>query len=113
MRPLAERQQKVLLILLAHEGQDDAVKAAYGMTPNDIGAELSLPAVEGGGSGSGRGSGHRVFGPAQRVISSLNGLRSRGLVDLGPRRDGRSGTAYSLTVDGRVEALKLSEPASA
>jgi len=43
----------------------------------------------------------KVQGPAQRVIGALNALRKRDLIGLSSRRDGRSGTAYSLTQKGR------------
>lgn len=43
----------------------------------------------------------KVQGPAQRVIGALNALRRRGLIDLGDRPDGLSGTAYALTTKGR------------
>lgn len=41
----------------------------------------------------------RVMAPAQRVIFSLTALRKRGLVGLGRRLDGLSGTAYPSNRD--------------
>lgn len=108
-RPLTERQEAILLAMLKHERQADAVAASYGMTANDIGGALGLPAVQGGRGAGGRGSGHRTFGPAQRVIRSLNGLGTRKLVEGARRRDGRSGSAYALTEAGMERAVKLKE----
>lgn len=50
-RPLTERQEAILLAMLKHERQADAVAASYGMTANDIGYQLGLPAVQGGRGG--------------------------------------------------------------
>jgi hypothetical protein len=76
-----------------------------GMTPNAIGTALDLPRVFGGRGAGGRGRGHRTFGPAQRVIFTLTRLRDLGLVDYGPRADGRTGTQYFIT-DAGQEALE-------
>lgn len=69
-------------------------------TPNEIGAQAGAKPVTGGGR-PGRGRGHRTFGNAQQIIPVLTSLRKRGLIEFGYRRDGRSGTAYSLTAAGR------------
>lgn len=100
-RPLSDLQRRVLLVLLDAEERDSLAV----LTPNEIGGRLDLKPVEGGGSGAkGRGAGHRVFGPAQRIISPLNGLRGRGLVGLSFVLD----YGYSLTAEGKrtAEALK-------
>lgn len=65
------------------------------MTANTIGHKLGLDGYDI------RTRDARVMGPAQRVIGSLNGLRNvKGLVTLGPRPDGLTGTAYMLTEEG-------------
>lgn len=74
----------------------DSMSVGRAMTPNEIGYAIGLQQgdVMGGGSGVGRGSGHRAFGPAQRIIPVLTALRKRGLIGMVPREDGLSGTAY-------------------
>lgn len=105
MRELTANSKALLVALLEHEEGADPVAAQYGMTANDIGRAMGFRDGGTGGRGmGGRGRGHRVFGPAQKIIPTLNGLRGRDLIDFGPRRDGRSGTAYSLTVEGHLEA---------
>lgn len=44
----------------------------------------------------------RAMAPAQRVIFAIIGLRKRGLVGYGTRRDKLSGTAFVLTGTGRT-----------
>lgn len=80
-------------------------EAEWGLTPNGIGAALGFDGDWGGKGGRGRGRGARRFGPAQRVIFSLNRLRELGLVDICPRPDGLSGNAYYITPAGE-EALR-------
>lgn len=72
------------------------------LTPNRIGRYVFPDAepVKGSGHGNGRGSGHRVFGEAQRVIFPLNRLKDLGLVYVTRRADGQSGTEYGITVKG-------------
>lgn len=79
------------------------------MTANEIGYKLDLPRVEARGRGNGRGSGHRVFGPAQRIIFPLTALRKRGLICFTSRNDGLSGTAYMRVVDWGAEYNKVCE----
>lgn len=108
---LTPNTKAMLVALLDHEDGEDAVAAFHGLTPNVLAMAMGFSAgdVQGGRGQGGRGSGHRSFGPAQKIIPTLNGARARGLIDFGPRRDRQSGTAYSLTADGRVEARKLRE----
>ena len=101
-RPVTERQEKILVWLLDN-GTSPPSRIAYGIGMN------KLPRIEGSGSGAGRGSGHRVFNPAQRIISSLVGLRNRGLVGMTGRSDGMSGTAYGLTEPGDYVARQLKQ----
>lgn len=101
MRPPTDRQLAILRYLYEH-GTTPPSGIAHGIGMNE------LPRIEGGGSGAGRGSGHRVFNPAQRIIGSLNGLAKRGLVVLTSRPDGLSGSAYCLTEAGTSTA-KLSQ----
>jgi hypothetical protein len=107
---LTANSKALLVALLEHEEQDDSVAALFGLPPNDIARAMGFRNGGHGGRGQGgRGKGHRVFGPAQKIIPTLNGLRGRGLIDFGERRDGLSGSAYSLSADGRGEALRLRE----
>jgi hypothetical protein len=92
--PLTERQEKVLLVLLADQRP---------MAPNDIGYALRLPPVY-----RKRGPWAGMMGPAQRVIGTLFGLWSRGLIQHAERSDGLSGTAYLLTDAGTRAATALS-----
>lgn len=105
-RPLTERQQAVLLILLAR--YEETGSSLYGpnqMTPNEIGAKLDLPPAR-----RARGPWAGNMGPAQRVIGTLNGLHNvRGLISHAQRRDGMSGSAYRLTQAGIERASALRE----
>lgn len=92
-RPLTERQEKLLVVLL---------DAGHALTGNEMGYALNLPPAR-----RARGPWSGFMGPAQRVIGSVRGLDGRGLVALGRRRDGRSGTAYTLTPAGRRKAVEL------
>lgn len=87
---------KSILELLADE--DERV-----LTPNAIGYKLGVERVVGGSGQGGRGRGHRVFGPAQRVIFPLNRLEALGLVFTVSRPDGLSGRAYGITDAGLAE----------
>lgn len=89
MKPLTERMI-VVLRLLANTVQP--------MTGNQLGRAIGFHTGQDHGKHSHNG---RAMGPAQRVIGSLNGLRARGLADLGSRPDGLSGTAYSITKAGQ------------
>lgn len=101
---LTDRQEAVLAWLYDNRGAHPPSHIAYG-----IGMD-QLPAVTGSGSGAGRGSGHRVFNPAQRIISSLTGLVARKLVGHRRRPDGRSGVAYAISDAGarRIRARRRS-----
>lgn len=76
------------------------------LSPNTIGYRIGVAPVSGGRGQGGRGRGHRVFGPAQRIIFPLNRLRELGLIDFAPREDGKSGTAYYITTAGK-DALRV------
>lgn len=105
MRPITDRQRAIVLAL---------ADADYALPPSQIASAIGmhkLPRVEGSGHGNGRGSGHRVFNPAQRIIGSLNGLKKRDIVTVWPRSDHLSGTAYGLTVFGEQVAAGLKEQA--
>jgi hypothetical protein len=72
-------------------------------TPADIASALGF-------STSGpTGRAARSFSPAQRIIGTLVALSRRGYVALGRRRDGRSGTAYRITDEGRAALRAVSE----
>jgi hypothetical protein len=84
-RPLTERQEAILK--LPRERDED-------MTANAIAYSLGFRnARSKGGLGGGRGSGAGTAA-AQHVITSLTGLRKRGLVYMTRRPDGLAGTAY-------------------
>lgn len=96
-RPLTERMVAILRVLAEESPR----------TPNAIGYALGFrPAPSQGGLGGGRGSGAGT-GVAQRVNFPLTALRKRGLVGFGWRPDGLSGTAYSITSDGRAALAEL------
>lgn len=67
---------------------------ALGFRPGEV--QASIPKHSAGGGCI------RSMGPAQRVNFPLTALRRRGLVGFGRRPDGRSGTAYVITADGRA-----------
>jgi DNA-binding PadR family transcriptional regulator len=73
------------------------------MTPNNIARKIGFHTGQDAGRHSHNG---RSMAPAQRVIGPLTRLRARGLVSMGSRSDGLSGTAYAITESGRAE-LKL------
>jgi hypothetical protein len=91
-RPLSESQVRVLDAMrrLDHMG-------ALPATPATIAREAGFDKVVGGRGEGGRGRGHRVFNPAQRIIPALTGLRRRGMIRDTRRRDGMSGVAYDFT----------------
>lgn len=103
VRPLAQRQEDVLRALLTREREVERWQN-QAMTGNEIGYALGF---SNGMHGDRHTHNGRRMGPAQRVISSLNGLKYRGLVTFGRRRDGLSGTAYYLTEEGRKLATEL------
>lgn len=96
-RPLTDLQRRVLAAMRELEKQD----RRYAYSPNEIGAQAGAKRVTASGRGNGRGSGHRVFGPAQQIIRTLTSLRDRGLIASTSRDDGLSGTAYRRTKAGR------------
>lgn len=97
-RPLTERQQQVLVMLLDVRNGG----GGYPMTPNEIGSKLDLPSAR-----RIRGPWSGPMAPAQRVIGTLNGLSAREMVSPRARRDGRSGSAYGLTDAGLSKAREL------
>jgi hypothetical protein len=101
-RPLSDLQRRVLLTLLDEEERD----SLSALAPHEIAAKMKLETVHGGRGGGGRGRGYRVFNPAQRIISPLNGLAGRGLVVHSFMGSG----AYELTSEGKrtAEALRSS-----
>lgn len=96
-RPLAERQRKVLLILLAAEE-----RGQWAMTANAIGYRVGAPR-----SRRVRGPWSGLQAPSQQVVPAIVGLRKRGLVTFGSRPGGLSGTADRLTDAGRAKAREL------
>lgn len=94
---LSDLQRRVLLVLL-NSGRAEP--------PADIAYEMGFQPEPS------RGRSARVFSPAQKIIGPLTGLRGRGLVGTAARRDGLSGTAYVLTVEGKRVAEALKEEAS-
>lgn len=109
-RPLSKLQAEVL-VWLNEEG--DTVTRDIARIPTDLhrpsaiaqGLKLGkrLGLIQGGGGGAGRGSGHRTFNQAQRLISPLRGLEQRGLIESG----WNDGPAYRLTEVGREVAGRL------
>jgi len=73
-------------------------------TPAQIAHGIGMTPVHGGRGQGGRGKGHRVFNPAQRIISSLTSLHRQGLIDQVQRPDGLSGVAYWATDEGVKQA---------
>lgn len=97
---MTDRMVAILRLLYEEE-----TRYGKGMTGNAIGSALGFDGAWGGRGQRGRGRGSRRFGPAQRVIFSLNRLRDLGLVATGPRTDGLSGGAYYITEAGE-EAIR-------
>lgn len=87
-RPITERQRRILHYL-AENGTDTPAGIAYG-----------IGITKGPRRRRGPWSGYQS--PAQHIISSLTGLRRRGLIGFGSRSDGLSGTAYTITAEGRA-----------
>lgn len=102
---LSANQEAILVWMLRNE----SVEGYSSWPPSHIAAGIGKQPVHGGRGQGGRGKGHRVFNPAHRIISSLTGLRKRGLVTWGQRHDGYSGTAYRLTEEGRDAATALAD----
>lgn len=92
---LTERMEHVLRLLAAFTKGDHRER----MTPNDIAARLGFRRGQDHNRHSHNG---RIMAPAQRVIFPLTALRSRGLVALASRVDGRSGSAYAITDAGEL-----------
>lgn len=96
-RPLSPLMKKVVVALL--EAKDGS------LTGNGVGMAVGAKTVEGGGSGAkSQGSGHRVFGPAQRVLFPLKALEERGLVAKFFLDDS---TYFCLTDGGQLAAETL------
>lgn len=94
---LTPLMQDILFVLA--EFRESGRKGDYPATPNAIGYKLGLAPVHSRGMGTGRGRGHRVFGPAQRIIFPLLALERRGRIVWTQRPDGRSGRAVALAKD--------------
>ena len=93
MPELTERMKEVLR---AFDIKGDYVEP---MTPNEIGRACGF--YHGHIPGRSRCAHNgRVMGPAQRVIFAITALKNRGLLRMTNRRDGLSGTAYTLTRRG-------------
>lgn len=101
--PLSPKSREVLVAMLRE--QDDY----FGMTGNEIGYAVGHQQgdVKSHTGGASKYSGVRSMGAAQKVIPVLIGLDRRGLIRMAARADGRSGTAYRLTDNGRKEAHKI------
>lgn len=93
-RPLTERQKAALLAYAEHGTLTHAHLAQL--------LGLSAPQRK-------RGPWSGPMNPAQRVIGTVIGLNRRGLVTFSARRDGLTGTAYTLTDAGRQTARELKE----
>jgi hypothetical protein len=91
-RPLTPRQEDALRMYAEHGT----------LTHAELAHLLGLPP-----SRRRRGPWSGWQNPAQRVIGTVIGLDRRGLVGHTRRRDGRSGTAYCLTDEGRRVAATL------
>lgn len=92
-----------VLVALADLGERRKLPAA----PNDVAWECGYRP---GMARSPRHGHHRTMGVAVHVTTALTALRRRGLVAVGGRRDGLSGTAYGLTELGdRVAATARAE----
>lgn len=90
--PLTERMQDTIDAMAALENAGDAPSS-----PNEIAGQMGF---DHGMGGDGYARNGRRMAPAQRVIFPLIALRRRGLVVMRSRRDGLSGTAYSLSAKG-------------
>jgi hypothetical protein len=91
-RPLTPRQEDALRMYAEHGT----------LTHAELAQLLHLPPSQ-----RRRGPWSGWQNPAQRVIGTVIGLDRRGLVRLGRRNDGLSGTAYQLTDEGRRVAETL------
>jgi hypothetical protein len=92
-------------LLEAIEALEEKRGEGLAFTPNEIAVTMGLDGPRRHGrfnNGKGNWTGHMA--PAQRIISTLKAVDSRGLVSYSTRRDGRSGSAYALSRAGR-EAL--------
>jgi hypothetical protein len=84
--------KKIIEVLRWHDGGP--------MTPADIGSHVfpnyyDNPVIANGHGG--KGGCYTVMSPAQKVISPIRSLETRGLIHFARRPDGLSGTAYRLT----------------
>lgn len=95
MRPLTERMEKILVVLL---------EADESMTGNQIGHALGFSHGMHGDRHSRRG---KRMGAANRVNFAVTALKRRGLVTYARRRDGLSGSATMLTEAGEAEARRI------
>lgn len=93
---MTDRMRQVLDALARLEARGRVPASA-----NEIAYEIGFTSGQPGHHMTARDG--RGMAPAQRVIFSLTALRKRGLVGLGRRLDGLSGTAYRLTATGRAE----------
>lgn len=93
MKPITDRQRDILRYLLIRS-------VSYGVTPAEIARGIGI--TRGPRRQRGPWSGYQS--PAQYIIGSLTGLSRRGYINLTRRPDGLSGTAYTITREGR-EAL--------
>lgn len=108
MKPLTPKMQGVLATLVALRDSDSP--SDYPAPPSKIAqamiraGTLSAERIEASGGGRGRGSGHRVMNPAQRLITPLRHLHRRGLIYHARRPDGMTGGAYGVTPEGAKRA---------
>lgn len=114
---MTERMIKVLKVLDEHwqdfyenQGGWHRGPTSASMTPNEIAIKMGFH--DGGrrrGNGAaGRGGWAGRMAPAQRIITPLRHLFDQGLVHLGRRDDGLSGTAYYITQAGQDFLANLS-----
>lgn len=89
MKDPTPRMLEVLRALVKADGRS--------MTGNELGRACGFAVGQPIGHHARDG---RSMGPAQRVIFAIVGLKNRGLVGYGTRRDRLSGTAYCLTAAG-------------
>jgi hypothetical protein len=95
-RPLTVLQRAALL------GYTELTVPGYGVTHAELALHMGLT-----GPRRSRGPWAGRQNPGQRLIPVVIGLERRGLVKLGSRRDGLSGTAYGLTPAGEEKVREL------
>jgi len=94
-RPLSPTMQKAIEVLRKHDGGP--------MTPAEIAHEVfpnyyDDPVIANGHGG--KGGCYTVMSPAQKLITPIRALETRGLIHFSRRPDGKSGSAYTLTTLG-------------